>query len=527
MPVAGESTVPTTLSPENEGEIARLLRHLRHERGFTLSLVWTPVGVTGMRFLHALRERYPRPQTVLDVSEWRPEEIPFLDWVLGHLPAAVSGPGDVCILTGFSGPTYCRHPLRHLNVNRNQWMHTRACHWIFLIPTYEEWRRMAGDAGEPGFLMGDEMPDVYSVRSGDYLLQRDGAEPTPAGASEGIGFTPERCPGELRALAENIQLLERTDPGETVWAQALYAHLVAVGLTPLARVWRRGDVSRLAELAGRTRCEALSPAVAAQVHAVRAGLGRILCDPNASALARSSLVGLEQALNQEHVLSSDLQRISETLDLLHTTRVLDALELRRRAVALAAQAVPRIEDRLGAESPTLATALLAQADFLCEAGDVRGSLDPARRAVAIREAQGDPGSAALILALHDLAVLEGEAGNWDIAVALHRRVLDLRRQTLRPSPAGIGDSLHCLATLYERRGHLGPAEEAYQQALEAYVGALGRSTPQSASCLLGLARVFAAGDRSIPARGLAQEALDILESTSGSGDPQVLGALNL
>ena len=127
------------------------------------------------------------------------------------------------------------------------------------------------------------------------------------------------------------------------------------------------------------------------------------------------------------------------------------------ALALSAQQLERVRERLGAQSPAAIDAQVNHALYLDEAGKPADAVIEAQQVADARRAQfgaDDPGVA---IALHNLASFQANAGQNAAALANHEEALRIRRRILPANHPDIARSLGAKAALL---GSMGRAREA-------------------------------------------------------------------
>ena len=182
------------------------------------------------------------------------------------------------------------------------------------------------------------------------------------------------------------------------------------------------------------------------------------------------------------------------------------------------RAAVREGERLGADSPHLATSLNALGQLRLQAKDLAEAELCFSRALAIRERTYGPESHAIVPSLNNLAAVREVQGNTDIAVELLRRSLAISEQALGASHPEVTLVLNNLAKLYFRRREFSKADRLLLRLLETK-RALGRDHPEVATVLGSLAKLRQAVGKHAPAEKLWRQALAIRERAFAPNDP--------
>ena len=117
-------------------------------------------------------------------------------------------------------------------------------------------------------------------------------------------------------------------------------------------------------------------------------------------------------------------------------------------------------------------------------------------------------------------------GDYDQALAEHRRVLTLQEQVLPPDHPDLAHSINNTGLVEARRGELGPAITDLERALEHYERSFGPQHPELADTLNNLGIVYQQAGRYDDSLRVHQRALAIRERTFGPDHPEVAVSLN-
>ena len=177
---------------------------------------------------------------------------------------------------------------------------------------------------------------------------------------------------------------------------------------------------------------------------------------------------------------------------------------------------------LGPAHADIARTLQDLALVMDDAGDLKAAIPMMREAVnmqrALNGSQPDPG---LALAIHNLAELLYEDGNYDAAEELYTEALAMRRRLLGDKHPLIAGTLSSLGLVRQARGDLAGAEAMFREALAVQQQTLGEVHPDIATTLNNLAFVqYARGDRPA-ALANEREALRILRQLFPGDHPEV------
>jgi tetratricopeptide (TPR) repeat protein len=91
-----------------------------------------------------------------------------------------------------------------------------------------------------------------------------------------------------------------------------------------------------------------------------------------------------------------------------------------------------------------------------------------RQSVELRRKLSGEGHPRLATAMHNLATLLRDKGDYDEAGVLFRQSLEMRRKLLSDEHPQVGASLHSLAVLLYLKGERNEAEKTQRQAIDTY-----------------------------------------------------------
>lgn len=193
----------------------------------------------------------------------------------------------------------------------------------------------------------------------------------------------------------------------------------------------------------------------------------------------------------------------------------DAEQAYRKALVIQRQV-------LGPAHADIAQTLQDLALVMDDAGDLKSAIQTMSEALnmqrALNGSQPDPG---LALAIHNLAELLYEDGNYDGAEALYGEALAMRHRLLGDKHPLIAGTLSSLGLVRQARGDLSGAEAMFREALAIQQQTLGEAHPDTATTLNNLAFVqYARGDRPA-ALANEREALRILRQLFPGDHPEV------
>lgn len=162
---------------------------------------------------------------------------------------------------------------------------------------------------------------------------------------------------------------------------------------------------------------------------------------------------------------------------------------------------------------------------LYQAGKFSEAIPFAQEALELSEALG-PDHPDTATALHNLAALYDEIGNYAKAEPLYQRALKIREKALGPDHPDTATVLNNLGGLYREMDDYAKAESLLQRALKIREKALGPDHPDTAMTLMFLAELYRKIGNYAKAEPLYQQALKTEEDTLGPDHPNTTTALN-
>jgi tetratricopeptide (TPR) repeat protein len=142
----------------------------------------------------------------------------------------------------------------------------------------------------------------------------------------------------------------------------------------------------------------------------------------------------------------------------------------------------------------------------------------------IREAEGE--SAELGTALHELALLHKELGQYKEAEPLHLRAVAVKEKFLGKEHPDVAEALNDLAVLYWRVGKYTEAEPLYLRALAVKEKVFGEDHPSVAQTLNDLGLLYKNQERLAEAESLYLRSLAIREGQLGKDHLDVAESIN-
>jgi tetratricopeptide (TPR) repeat protein len=171
-------------------------------------------------------------------------------------------------------------------------------------------------------------------------------------------------------------------------------------------------------------------------------------------------------------------------------------------------------------------------DYLLAAGKMARKLAEYKQAqewlerlLELREAEGK-NDAALGDALHELALLHKDLGQYAAAEPLHLRAVAVKEQALGKEHPDVAEVLNDLAVLYWREGKYAESEPLYLRALAVKEQAFGKEHLSVAQTLNDFAILLEAQGRLAEAESLYLHSLDIREKNLGKDHLDVTESLN-
>ena len=160
-------------------------------------------------------------------------------------------------------------------------------------------------------------------------------------------------------------------------------------------------------------------------------------------------------------------------------------------------------------------------DYLLAAGKMARKLAEFKQAqewlerlLEMREKEGE-NDAALGDALHELALLYKDLGQYAAAEPLYLRAVAVKEQALGKEHPDVAEVLSDLAGLYRREGKYAEAEPLYLRALAVKEQAFGKEHPSVAETLNNLGVFYSGQDRLVETESLYLRALEIREKHLG------------
>jgi CHAT domain-containing protein/tetratricopeptide (TPR) repeat protein len=216
----------------------------------------------------------------------------------------------------------------------------------------------------------------------------------------------------------------------------------------------------------------------------------------------------------------EAERLQKMADSLYEAgKYSDAMEPAQRALAIR-------EKTLGPEHRDVAESLNSLALFQLGQGHYSDAEPLAQRALKIRETALGKKHPDVAVSLNTLAWLYWSEGRNSEAQPLLERALEIREKSLGPEHELVAESLDNLAVLLHDRGRYGEAEPLYQRALRIQEKVLGPENTAVAQSLDNLARLYKAQGRYAEVESFFSRALKIREKAQGSDHPDVANCLN-
>ncbi len=192
-------------------------------------------------------------------------------------------------------------------------------------------------------------------------------------------------------------------------------------------------------------------------------------------------------------------------------------------------AAPAAEAQPGAASSAdvqEAVRLHGEVSALHQAGKYDAAIPLARRVLALLEKALGPDHPDVATALNDVAVMYEAKGEYVRVEPLYQRALAIREKALGPDHLAVAASLNNLALLYVTRGQYDRTEPLLLRALAIKEKALGPNHPDVALSLGSLAGFYHKTSMYGRAEPLYQRALAIQEKALGPAHPDVALSLN-
>ncbi len=296
----------------NEGVLGRLLRHLELAPGFSLALAWCPDEWTEHVLMAVLQQSQEGRVEVFRADDC-PVDANFPTWLFGMVRPLRLEAGDLAVLRVSRASPEKRSHLRELNEHRNAWKRVAPHAWLLVVPSYERAR-----AQDSTLLLGAEMPDIYSIRSGDFHFS-PARLPAPIPGDDRREHVPFGVPDER--FQSVIAYLEELTPGDTPAAHALYARAVLdelPGLLPDASADQRREIRRRLL---RLRPGTLPPALVARTLGALAHLRWLQGEPGALRItARRSVAAALTCLGGSPHTPAEIEDLIHWAEALSHTR---------------------------------------------------------------------------------------------------------------------------------------------------------------------------------------------------------------
>jgi serine/threonine-protein kinase len=191
----------------------------------------------------------------------------------------------------------------------------------------------------------------------------------------------------------------------------------------------------------------------------------------------------------------------------------DAVDAAERALALAERHFPEGHLSRARAHTTLGT-------MFVDRGDVEPAREQYLAARAIIEARLGPAHPYVADSLANEALLEDQAGRYEVGLELHLRALELREQAYGPDHPQVGYSCANLSTTYERLGRIEPSLAMARRAQRIFTVAHGERHPHVGAIMGNLANTLLDAGAYDEALATAHEAVSIVEATLGPRHPR-------
>jgi tetratricopeptide (TPR) repeat protein len=244
----------------------------------------------------------------------------------------------------------------------------------------------------------------------------------------------------------------------------------------------------------------------------------IVAYAQARPLAERSLAIIEQALGPDHPSTATaLNNLGYQLDLQGDLE--GARQHYERALAI-------WEKALGPDHPDTALSLNNLGFLLRSKGDLAGALPYYERALAIREKALGPDHPYTALSLNNLGNLLRLKGDPAGALPYYERALAIRERVLGPDHPDTAGSLNNLGYLLGAKGDDAGARKCYERALAIHEKVLGPEHPQTAMSLNNLGQLLQESGDLVGARQCYERALAIYEKALGPDHPDTAWSLS-
>ena len=553
--LAWHLTLPERELPEQERQIAAVLRWLREQRRWLLVLDnvepaaqealdrWLPSGLAGHVALTSRTPMWPvrlrlEPLPLEEARRFLLEATAGHDLeaagavaeALGQLPLALAQAAAYVEVSGRDLASYAQLLRTRLvelmgEARPENYPRPLATTWQLSFDRLEAERPTAAALLRLcAFLAPDDIPlyvlqeaDELPVELGDLLIDDLELDRTIAALRR---YSLVDRPGDALRVHRLVQALVRGTMEPDVWRQWLASAIRLLQQVIPEEAWERPEQwPRCARLLPHVQFVEQLAATAVEPRA----LGQILRRAGLYASARGEFglarPLLERALAiREQVLGPDHPDTSQSLDDLGI--VLGQHGERASARTLLERGLVARERVLGPEHPATAQSLHNLATLLGEQGELETARLLQERSLAIRERILDPGHPDIANALMGLGWLLREQGDSSAARAALERALTIREHTLGPEHPMTATSLMNLAWLLRERGELAQARALQERALAVRERIMGPESPHTARSLQHLALTLREQGEIAGARPLLKRALAIYEQSLTPDHPR-------
>ncbi len=241
-------------------------------------------------------------------------------------------------------------------------------------------------------------------------------------------------------------------------------------------------------------------------------------DASADAWVKRILVQVEQRLGQDDpTVATAATNLAVIYQRQGNTK--EAISLYQRSLTI-------WEKNWGPEHPRVAAVLASLAAVYQQDGNY-GAAEPLyKRSLSIGEKIFGPDHPEIGVTQNNLAVLYANSGRYEEAIPLLKRSLALREKALGPDHPDVGVSINNLAGLYRNQGRYAEAEPLYKRTVSIVEKVLGPDHPSVATSLNNLAELYQDQGRHAEAEPLYQRSLVISEKALGPEHPDVGMSLN-
>jgi serine/threonine protein kinase/tetratricopeptide (TPR) repeat protein len=180
--------------------------------------------------------------------------------------------------------------------------------------------------------------------------------------------------------------------------------------------------------------------------------------------------------------------------------------------------------KLPANHPFLAKATAELGAILANRGEYDQAIDVLNEAARL-QSQSGASTADQAANLTELANAHFYRGDYPIADALNKRVLEMDRKLYGNRHPNVGEDLINIGALQFQLGHFAEAEQYQRQALDIIQGFFGKDHPETASVRTALGRALVPQGRLDEANEMLHQALATHERVYGPVHPRVAAAL--